>query len=127
MVADEDDDRAIFARNVVQCVSLAVGGRKPKLRRRRIESGLGRGRRPLAPPGVPNICPHDVDASRGNERLKTFVAQGASVIRASAALKRTTVGIRAQARKLGIPFPPTRDDDRSDCQSSYSMEMSLPV
>lgn len=32
MVADEDDDRAFFARNVVQCVSLAVGGRKPKLR-----------------------------------------------------------------------------------------------
>ncbi len=34
MIADEDDDRALFARNVVQRVSLAVGGRKPELRRR---------------------------------------------------------------------------------------------
>jgi len=41
MVADEDDDRALFARNVVQCVSLAVGGRKPKLRRRCIENDQG--------------------------------------------------------------------------------------
>ena len=43
-----------------------------------------------------------------NERLKTFVAQGVSIIRAAAALNRTTAGIRAQARKLGTPFPPTR-------------------
>jgi hypothetical protein len=38
MIADENDDRAFFARNFIQCVSLAVGGRKPKLRRRRIEN-----------------------------------------------------------------------------------------
>src|SRR5215471_16597478 len=47
MVTDEDDDRALFACNVVQCVSLAVGARKPKLCRRRIESDLGGGRRHL--------------------------------------------------------------------------------
>ena len=41
MVADEDDDRAFFARNVIQCVSLSVGGRKPELSRRRIKNGLG--------------------------------------------------------------------------------------
>src|SRR6266478_2057389 len=50
MVADEDDDRAFFARNVVQCVSLAVGGRKPKLRRRRIKNDLGSCCRHIAPP-----------------------------------------------------------------------------
>src|SRR5258707_8139986 len=38
MVTDEDDDRAFFARNVVQCVSLAIGGRKPELRRRRVKN-----------------------------------------------------------------------------------------
>src|SRR5437016_9058747 len=56
MVADEDDDGALFAHKVVQCVSLAVGRRKPKLRRRRIESDLGGCRRHLAPPCVRNIC-----------------------------------------------------------------------
>ena len=50
MVADEDDDRAFFARNVVQCVSLAVGGRKPELRRRRIKNDLGSCCRHIAPP-----------------------------------------------------------------------------
>jgi len=33
MVADEDDDRAFFARNVIQCVRLSVGGGKPELSR----------------------------------------------------------------------------------------------
>jgi hypothetical protein len=41
MVTDEDDDRAFFARNVVQCLSLAIGGRKPELRRRRVKNALG--------------------------------------------------------------------------------------
>src|SRR5215475_14036169 len=50
MVADEDDDRAFFARNVVQCVSLAVGGRKPELRRRRIKNDLSSCCRHIAPP-----------------------------------------------------------------------------
>jgi hypothetical protein len=43
-----------------------------------------------------------------NERLKTFVAQELSIIRAAAAFNRTTAGIRTQARKLGTPFPPMR-------------------
>jgi hypothetical protein len=43
-----------------------------------------------------------------SKRLKTFVAQGVSIIRAAAAFNRTTTGIRAQARKLGTPFPPMR-------------------
>jgi GcrA cell cycle regulator len=43
-----------------------------------------------------------------NERLKRFVAQGASVIRAAAALNRSTMGVRHQARKIGCPFPPLR-------------------
>ena len=49
-----------FARKVVQCVSLAVGRRKPKLRRRRIESDLGGCRRHLASPSrvLPRAGPH---------------------------------------------------------------------
>ena len=44
-----------------------------------------------------------------NERLKALVAKGVSVIKAAAALKRTTVSVRTQARKLGTPFPPMKD------------------
>ena len=40
-----------------------------------------------------------------NERLRAFVAEGASIIKAAAALKRTTTSVRVQARKLGTPFP----------------------
>ena len=40
-----------------------------------------------------------------NERLKALAAKNVSVIRAAAALKRTTISIRTQARKLGTPFP----------------------
>jgi GcrA cell cycle regulator len=43
-----------------------------------------------------------------NERLKTFVAQGASSIRAAAALNRSIMSVRYQARKIGCPFPPLR-------------------
>jgi hypothetical protein len=43
-----------------------------------------------------------------NERLKALAAKGVSVIKAAAALKRTTVSVRAQARKLGTPFPPMK-------------------
>jgi GcrA cell cycle regulator len=43
-----------------------------------------------------------------NERLKGLVAQGASVIRAAAALNRSIMGVRHQARKIGCPFPPLR-------------------
>jgi hypothetical protein len=41
-----------------------------------------------------------------NERLKAFVAQGASTIRAAAALNRTMTSVHLQARRLGSPFPP---------------------
>ncbi len=43
-----------------------------------------------------------------NERIKTFVAQGVSIIRAAALFNRTTGSIRAEARKLGTPFRPMR-------------------
>ena len=43
-----------------------------------------------------------------NERLEGFVAKGASVIRAAAALNRSIMGVRNQARKMGAPFPPLR-------------------
>ena len=41
-----------------------------------------------------------------NERLKDFVAQGLSIVRAAAAFNRTTKNVRIQARKIGTPFPP---------------------
>ena len=44
-----------------------------------------------------------------NERLKAFVAQGASIVRAAGAFNRSIVSVRIQARKLGTPFPPMRE------------------
>ena len=44
-----------------------------------------------------------------NERLKALVARDVSVLKAAAALKRTTVSVRNQARKLGTPFPPMKE------------------
>jgi len=44
-----------------------------------------------------------------NERLKALAAANVSVIRAAAALKRSITSVRAQARKLGTPFPPLED------------------
>lgn len=44
-----------------------------------------------------------------NERLKLLLAQGASVVRAAAALNRSMVNIRNQSRKFGRPFPPGRE------------------
>jgi GcrA cell cycle regulator len=43
-----------------------------------------------------------------DERLRALVAQGASVIRAAAALKRTILSVRDHARKIGCPFPTLR-------------------
>jgi len=43
-----------------------------------------------------------------DERLKALVAQGASVVKAAGALKRTIVSVRTRARALGCPFPPLR-------------------
>jgi hypothetical protein len=43
-----------------------------------------------------------------DERLRAFVAQGASVVKAAASLKRRIISVRARARALGCPFPPLR-------------------
>jgi GcrA cell cycle regulator len=43
-----------------------------------------------------------------DERLRNLVAQGASIVRAAAALKRKIDAVRGRARKLGCPFPPQR-------------------
>ena len=40
-----------------------------------------------------------------DERLKTLAAQGASLVRVAAALKRRHDIVRERARKLGCPFP----------------------
>ena len=40
-----------------------------------------------------------------NERLITFVKSGGTPARASVMFKRTMMGVRDQARKLGHPFP----------------------
>src|SRR4051812_23651294 len=42
------------------------------------------------------------------ERLKQLHASGASVLRASVALKRNKVSVMNRARQLGIPFPNMR-------------------
>ncbi len=39
-----------------------------------------------------------------NQRLKDFVVRNVSIVRA-AALKRSRVSVRTQARTLGTPFP----------------------
>jgi hypothetical protein len=44
-----------------------------------------------------------------NERIRQFVKQGTSAFRAAAALKRTIISVRAQARKIGTPFATVRD------------------
>jgi hypothetical protein len=49
-----------------------------------------------------------------DERLRAFVAQGASVIRAAAALSRTTINVRAHAREVGCAFPSLRVDRQAD-------------
>ena len=43
------------------------------------------------------------------ELLKKLHAGGASAVRASVALKRSTPYVRARARELGIPFPTVRE------------------
>ena len=43
-----------------------------------------------------------------DDRLRVFVAQGASVVRVAAALKRKVISVRQRARKIGCPFPPLR-------------------
>jgi hypothetical protein len=43
-----------------------------------------------------------------DERLRTFVAQEISIVRAAAALKRSIARTRARARTIGCPFPTLR-------------------
>jgi hypothetical protein len=40
-----------------------------------------------------------------DERLKALAAQGASIVKAAAALKRRQSIVRDRANKLGCPFP----------------------
>jgi GcrA cell cycle regulator len=44
-----------------------------------------------------------------DESIKAFAAQGASVMRAAAALGRTKSSVRERAKKLGCPLPSDRD------------------
>jgi hypothetical protein len=46
--------------------------------------------------------------TQDDERLKALATQGASVVKAAAALKRKIVSVRVRARALGCPFPPLR-------------------
>jgi hypothetical protein len=41
-----------------------------------------------------------------DERLRAYVAQGASVVKVAAALKRKIISVRTHARAIGCPFPP---------------------
>jgi hypothetical protein len=43
-----------------------------------------------------------------NQRLRSLVAQGASIVRAAGVFNRSLMSVRNQARKLGTPFPPMR-------------------
>jgi hypothetical protein len=43
-----------------------------------------------------------------DERLMTLVAQGASIVRAASAFRRTTISVRTRARSLGCPIPTLR-------------------
>jgi hypothetical protein len=72
---------------------------------RAIEIGHHPARQPKAAIMKSNSAPW---TEAENERLKAKVAKGSSMIRAAAAFKRTTISVRAQAEKLGSPFPPMR-------------------
>ncbi|MFX9696126.1 hypothetical protein ABTP07_19690, partial [Acinetobacter baumannii] len=43
-----------------------------------------------------------------NERLREYIRKGASAVRADAAFNRPIVGVRNQARKLGLSFSDMR-------------------
>jgi hypothetical protein len=51
---------------------------------------------------------HAAWTDKENQRLKALATSGASVVRAAAALGRTIVSARDQARRLGTPFPSLR-------------------
>jgi hypothetical protein len=58
-----------------------------------------------------------------NERLKAFVSKGGSVVGAAGAFKCTMTCVRAQARKLGAPFPTVREVKKR--LASYEKKPSL--
>jgi hypothetical protein len=58
---------------------------------------------------------------KDNERIKAFAAKGASVFRAAAALNRTIISVRDQARRLGTPFPKLRDIRKRLAESDGSV------
>ena len=49
-----------------------------------------------------------------DERLREFVVQGASVVPAAAALRRSTIEVRIRARDVGCPFPTLRTERQAD-------------
>ena len=53
-----------------------------------------------------------------NERIREFVIQGQSILRAAAALKRTIKSVRAQARKIGSPFPTVQEARKKFAEDS---------
>lgn len=60
-------------------------------------------------PNGPMFTKKRIWTNEENERLKALVAEGTSITKAAAALKRTMVSVRNQARKLGTPFPHIKD------------------
>ena len=55
-----------------------------------------------------------------NERLKAFVADGVSLVRAAVAFKRKLNSVRNQARKLGTPFPSLKESRKKYADSPSS-------
>jgi hypothetical protein len=51
---------------------------------------------------------HAAWTDKENQRLKALATSGASVVRAAAALGRTIISVRDQARRLETPFPSLR-------------------
>jgi hypothetical protein len=64
--------------------------------------------------GIAMLSRHLPWTKGDDERLRAFVAQAASVIPAAAALRRTTIEVRARARDVGCPFPTLRIEQQVD-------------
>ena len=64
--------------------------------------------------GIAMLSRHLPWTKGDDERLRAFVAQGASVIPAAAALRRTTIEVRARSRDVGCPFPTLRIEQQAD-------------
>ena len=64
--------------------------------------------------GIPLLSRNLPWTKGDDERLRGFVAQGASVIPAAAALRRATIEVRTRARDVGCPFPTLRIERQAD-------------